>query len=178
MDPPWRNITALLHEGSQREPKAVEDAKVVGGVRGGLGVFCLILLVKIPLIWAEPANQEQNHAHTNVGKHDAHPDLVGQGVQEGKHPRFGLLGLLDHDGDAQTHEGLGEVYHLLSHQGDGEGCNSYICSLETGTCKAHVYFIAVTSKNMLSSCTLVSLQRSVNLQLLGEIHICGTTLLS
>lgn len=78
-------------------------------------------------------HQKQHHTDSYVSEDDTHPDLVGQRVQEGEHSRFRLLGLLDHDGDAQRHEGLGEVDHLLTDQGYGERCHSYICSLETGT---------------------------------------------
>ncbi len=73
----------------------------------------------MPLVRAEAADQEEHHAHADVGEHDAHPDLVGQRVQEGEDARFGLLRLFDHDGDAQTHEGLGEIDHLLPDQSDG-----------------------------------------------------------
>lgn len=60
----------------------------------------------MPLIGAEPTNQEQHHADTNVGKDYAHPYLIGQRIQEGKHAWFGFLRLFDHDRNAQTHERL------------------------------------------------------------------------
>ena len=132
--PGWY-LTSLLHEGSQREPQRVEDAKVVGRIWRCLGVFGLILFIQVPLIRAEAADQEQDHTHTDVGEHDTHPYLIGQRVQEGEDTWFRLLGLLDHDGDAQRHEGLGEVDHFLTNQGYGERCHSYICSLETETCR-------------------------------------------
>lgn len=77
-------------------------------------------------------HQEEHHADADVGKHDAHPDLIGQRVQEGKDARLGLGGLLDHDGDSQRHERLGEVDHLLSHQGDGERGHRNIGFLQRG----------------------------------------------
>jgi len=131
---PRGDVTALLHEGPQREPQRVEDAKVVGRIGGTLGVFGLVLLLEVPLVGAEAADQEQNHAHTDIGKHYAHPDLIGQGVQEGEHAGLGLLRLLYHNGDAQAHKGLGKVYHLLSDQCYGERRDRYICPLETGIC--------------------------------------------
>ena len=87
--------------------------------------------VKMPTFTQPQAHQKQHHADADVGEHDAHPDLIGQGVQEGEDPRLGLLGLLDHDGDAQGHEGLGEVDHLLAHQGDGQGGHGDVGSLGT-----------------------------------------------
>ncbi len=64
--------------------------------------------------------RNEHHAHADVGEHNAHPDLVGQRVQEGEDTWFGLLGLLDHDGDAQTHEGFWEVNDLLPDQSNSQ----------------------------------------------------------
>ncbi len=116
---PGCEVAALLHEGAQGEPETVEDAELVGGLVAGRTVGAFLGLLGVPLVRAEAADQEEHHAHADVGEHDAHPDLVGQRVQEGEDARFGLLGLFDHDGDAQTHEGLGEIDHLLPDQSDG-----------------------------------------------------------
>ena len=113
---PWRDIASLLHEGAQGEPQAIKNPKVVRRVWGALRVFGLIVLVQMPLIGAETAHQEEHHTHANIGKDYTHPNLIGQRVQEGKHPGLGLLRLLNHNGDAQAHEGLREVYHFLPHQ--------------------------------------------------------------
>jgi len=75
-------------------------------------------------------HQEEHHADSDVGEHDAHPDLVGQRVEEGEHTRFGLGGFLDHDGDSQRHEGFGEVDHLLSHQSDGQRGDGHVGLLQ------------------------------------------------
>lgn len=139
-DPPGRDVTALLHEGAQREPEGIKDAKVIGWVRGSLWVFGFILILEVPLVRTESTDQEQDHAHPNIGKHYTHPDLIGQRVQERENTRLGLLWLLYHNGDAQAHKGLGKVYHLLSYQSNGERCNSYICSLETGTRTASISY--------------------------------------
>lgn len=98
---PGGDIAALLHESAQREPEGVEDAKLIGGLVTWRTVGALFRLLGVPFIRAEAADQEEHHAHADIGKHDAHPDLVGQRVQEGEHPWFGFLGLLDHDGNAQ-----------------------------------------------------------------------------
>ena len=63
----------------------------------------------MPLVGAEPADEEQHDADADVGEHDAHPYLVGQRVHEREHVGFLVLRLLDHDADSETHEGLGEV---------------------------------------------------------------------
>lgn len=139
-DPPGRYVTALLHEGTQREPEGIKDAKVIRRIRRGLGVFGFILVLEVPLVRTEAADQEQDHAHPNIGKYNTHPDLIGQRVQEGENARLGLLGLLYHNGDAQAHKRLGKVYHFLSNQSNGERCNSYICSLETGTRTASISY--------------------------------------
>ena len=73
---PWFNITALLHEGSNRIPQTVEDGKVIGNSRS----ICVVFYV--PLKWTKSAHKEQNNTHTNVGKDDAHPDFIGERVHE------------------------------------------------------------------------------------------------
>lgn len=113
---PWWDIASLLHEGTQGEPQAIKNPKVVWRVWGALRVFDLIVLVQMPLIRAEAAHQEEHHTHADIGKNYTHPNLIGQWVQEGKHPRLGLLRLLNHNGDAQAHKGLREVYHFFPYQ--------------------------------------------------------------
>ena len=78
----------MLHEGAQGEPQAIKNPKVVRWVWRALGVFGLVVLIQMPLIWAEAADQEEHHAHADIGKHYAHPDLIGQRVQEGEHARL------------------------------------------------------------------------------------------
>lgn len=113
---PWWDIASLLHEGPEGEPQAIKNPKVVWRVWGALRVFGLIVLIQVPFIRAEPADEEQHHTHADIGKNYTHPNLIGQRVQEGKHTRLGLLGLLNHNGDAQAHKGLREVYHLFPYQ--------------------------------------------------------------
>lgn len=134
---PWRDIASLLHEGAQGEPQAIKNPKVVRRIWGALRVFELIVLVQMPLIWAEAAHQEEHHAHANIGKDYTHPDLIGQRVQKGEHARFGLLGLLNHDGDAQAHEGLGKVNDLLPDQRDSERSHGDVGSLRRRERGAH-----------------------------------------
>lgn len=85
---PWRDIASLLHEGAQGEPQAIKNPKVVWWVWRALGVFGLVVFVQMPLIGAEAADQEEHHAHADIGKYYTHPDLIGQRVQEGEHARL------------------------------------------------------------------------------------------
>lgn len=124
----------MPHEGSKGEPQAVEYAKLV---RRFIGLdLPILILLSVPLVGAEAADEEQHHAHANVGENDAHPDLVSQRVQERKDSRFGLLRLLDHDGDSQRHKGFREVDHLLSYQCDGQRGHCDICFLSDQRMKA------------------------------------------
>lgn len=51
---PWRDVTALLHEGSQRKPQRVEDAKLIGRlVSGALLWGPLLWFLCMPLIRTE-----------------------------------------------------------------------------------------------------------------------------
>ncbi len=124
--PRW-DVTALAHEGSKGEPQAVEYAKLVSRLIG-LDLPILILL-SVPLIWAEAADEEQHHADTDVGKNNTHPDLIGQRVQEREDSWFGFLRLLYHDRDSQRHEWFREVNHLLSYQSDGQRSHRNVCFL-------------------------------------------------
>lgn len=74
-------------------------------------------------------HQKEYNTNSYIGKDDAHPDLIGQWVQKGEDPRFGLLWFFDHYGDSQRHEGFGEIYHFLSNKSDRQGSNCYICFL-------------------------------------------------
>ena len=80
---PWRNITALLHKGTQGKPKTVKYSKFIWRVRRALRITRFFIVVfQVPFIGAESADQEKNYADSNVGKDDAHPDFVSQGIQK------------------------------------------------------------------------------------------------
>lgn len=83
----------------------------------------------MPLVGTESAHEEQHHTHADVGEHNAHPDLVRQWVQEGEHTWLGLLRFLDHNRDAQAHEGLREIDHFFPNQGYSQWCDGYVRSL-------------------------------------------------
>lgn len=97
-NPPWRNITSLLHESSQGEPETVEYPKLIRLIIGWL-VPSFLKFLCVPLIRAEAAHQEEDNTHSNVGKNNAHPYFVSQRIQKGKHSWFGLLRFFYHDRD-------------------------------------------------------------------------------
>ena len=74
-----------------------------------------------------PADQEQDDADSDVGENNTHPDLHTEGIHEGKDARPLFDWLLDHDGDAERHEGFGEVRHLLPLGVDGERSDGDLC---------------------------------------------------
>ena len=59
---PWFNVTSLLHESSQWEPKTVEDSEVIRD-RGPISV-----VFNVPLEWTESAHQKQYHTNLNEQK--------------------------------------------------------------------------------------------------------------
>lgn len=72
-----------------------------------------------------PGDDKQHTADTEARQQHVHPDVGGQRVEEGEHPRVGAVGFVVQDADSQRHEGLGEVDHLFPHvcdsqRGDGE----------------------------------------------------------
>lgn len=72
------------------------------------------------LVRAEPPNQEEDDADTDVGEGYAHPDLVWQWFHEWHNTRVVLDRLLDHDAYAKTHKGLAKIHDLFPGQGNGQ----------------------------------------------------------
>lgn len=57
---PWRDVAALLHEGSQGEPEGVKDAELVGGLVSGAQLGgALLWLLSVPLVRAEATHLRQ-----------------------------------------------------------------------------------------------------------------------
>ena len=79
--------------------------------------------------WPLPGNDKQHTANAQAGQQDIHPDVGGQGVEEGEHPWVGAIGLVVEDADAQRHEGLGEVDDFFPHIGDGQRSNGKVSHL-------------------------------------------------
>ena len=69
----------MLHESSEREPETVEDGKVVGDRRAVSSVL------NVPLERTESTHEEQDDTDADVGKYDAHPNLVRQRIHEREH---------------------------------------------------------------------------------------------
>jgi len=70
-------------------------------------------VLDLPLLGAEPADEEQDAADGQVGEHDGQPDLDVERVHEREDARLLFLRLLDHDADAELHERLAEVDYTL-----------------------------------------------------------------
>lgn len=84
----------------------------------------------MPFVRAEAADEEEDDADAYVGKDDTHPDFIRQRVHEAKDMRLVVHRPLDHDGDAEAHEGLGEVDHLFTICGDSQRGDNYVCFLK------------------------------------------------
>ena len=125
--PPWLDVTALLHEGAQREPETVEDGEVVGHRRP------VRVVLDVPLERTEAAYEEQHDTDADVGEDDTHPYLVGEREEEREHARCLLRRLRDHDADAETHERLREVDDSLADRRDGQRRDGEVGLLEGRT---------------------------------------------
>ena len=79
-----------------------------------------------------PGDDKEDTADTQVGEKHIHPDVWGQGVEEGEDTRVGAIGLAIEDAHAEGHEGLGEVDDLLPLSCDGERSHSQVCLLLEG----------------------------------------------
>lgn len=77
-----------------------------------------------------PGDDKEDTADPQVGEEHVHPDVWGQGVEEGEDTRVGAVGLAIEDAHTEGHEGLGEVDGLLTDVGDGQGRHSQICLLQ------------------------------------------------
>ena len=74
----------------------------------------------VPLVRAEPRQDEEQDGDDEVGEHHVDPNFKVQRRHEGEESRLLLLGLPVEDADAQGHEGVGEVHSLLPLEGDGQ----------------------------------------------------------
>jgi len=78
---PRFDVAALLHEGPDSEPQTVYDGEVVSYRR------TVIVILDVPLVRTEPANEEQHDANADVGEQNAHPYFVGEWIHEREHTR-------------------------------------------------------------------------------------------
>lgn len=70
---PWRDVAALLHEGSQGEPEGVKDAKLVGRLVSGAQLGgALLWLLSVPLVRAEATHLRQKREKVNNADHLKH----------------------------------------------------------------------------------------------------------
>lgn len=79
------------------------------------------------------ADDEDCDADGDVGENDAGPQRHRKWLHEGEHAGLLFLRPLDHDGDGDVHEGLGEVHHALAVRGDGQWSDSQVSQLSART---------------------------------------------
>lgn len=83
-----------------------------------------------------PGYHKKHAAHSKTGQQDVHPDIRGEGVEEGEHPWIGAIWFSVQYADAQGHEGFGEVDNFLSDISDGQRSHSQVSYLVMGTKRA------------------------------------------
>ena len=84
----------------------------------------------VPLVGAEPRQDEEQDGDDEVGEDHVDPDLKVQWRHEGEESWFLLLWLPVENADAESHEGVGEVYGLFSLKRDGEVSNGQVSFLK------------------------------------------------
>lgn len=111
---PGRNITSLLHEGTECKPKAVAQREV--GRRSVDYVFVIVIVIvrHLSFVWTEPTDDCQRQTDAKIRHNDTHPNLRTEWRHKRKHARLLLLRFLYHDADAEVHERLGEVDDAFS----------------------------------------------------------------
>lgn len=77
-----------------------------------------------------PSDDEEHAANSQACQQNIHPDIRGEGVEEGEDPRVGAVGFAVQDTDPQRHERLREVYDFLSYISDGQRSHSQVSYLK------------------------------------------------
>ena len=77
-----------------------------------------------------PCKEEKYKRHKNVSGEHVDPDFEAERRQEGEETGVLLFWFLKQDGDAEIHERLGEVDHLLPGITDGKWSYSYVSFLK------------------------------------------------
>ena len=139
-DRPGRDITSLLHEGTEGEPQTVSQREVGRDLRSVAGV-----VADLPLGRTEPTDDEHHQTDAEVRQYDAQPDVVVQRVHEREHARLLLLGLLDHDANAELHERLAEVDHSLTKRRDRQRRHCYVRLLHAANIRIYDKFDLIES---------------------------------
>jgi len=126
--PQYEGTETLLHEGADGEPEAVGERELV--VQGGVVVVAaagrrrrrrrglVMMRGAVPLVRTEPRHDEQRQADDDVRGEHRDPDLERQRRQEREQARRLVDRALEEDADAEVHERLREVDHLLAHVAD------------------------------------------------------------
>ncbi len=80
-----------------------------------------------------PGYHKEHTAHSKTGQQHVHPDIRGEGVEEGEDTWIGAVWFVVQYADAQGHEGFGEVNNFLSDISDGQWSHSQVSYLVLGT---------------------------------------------
>lgn len=80
-----------------------------------------------------PGDDKEDAADTQVGEEHVHPDVRGQGIEEGEDAGVGAVGLAIQDAHSECHERLGEIDGLLTDMRDGQGSHGQVCLLQRQT---------------------------------------------
>lgn len=85
-------------------------------------IISIMLKIRHNELWNEvlPGYDEEHTTDTQTSQQNIHPDVRRERIEEGEDARVGAVGFTVQDADAQSHEGFGEVNHLLSDVCDGE----------------------------------------------------------
>lgn len=78
--------------------------------------LCLHVWLRTDML---PGYDKQHTTDTQVSQQNIHPDVRGERVEEGEHPRVGAVGFAVQNTYPQCHEGLREIDDFLPHVGDG-----------------------------------------------------------
>jgi len=76
-----------------------------------------------------PGYHKKHAAHSKTGQQHVHPDIRGEGVEEGEHAWIGAIWFSVQYADAQGHKGFGEVDNFLSDISDGQRSHSQVSYL-------------------------------------------------
>lgn len=95
--------------------------------------FCILFVRKLQVSWKKnvlPWHNKQDDRNCDVGKNDAHPNLLAQRIQKTEDSEFLFDGFFYHDADAERHKRFTKIDHAFSVRSDSYGSNCYVGFLQ------------------------------------------------